>query len=537
MFGFIPASGRRPRITRPLMVTAAVCALTLAGCSGGSGSGSGTDSGTGSKTSSHGQLSLQFPGPPISLDPAKAGNGGSTMFASLAYDPLIYLSGSGELVPDLAAKWGFTDQANEVFELTLRSGVTFSDGSPLDAKAAAASMNYFLHAGGGLVGNVGPIAKIEDVSPTTVRITYKAPTPEAPLTLSQYNGMGNLIGPKGLADPQSLLTSSDGTGQYIYDGAGSVAGNRYAYKKNPHYFEPSAQHFDSAIVRVINNPNAVLSAAQTNQVQFASGNANTAAAAKQAGLKVQTAPFFNWSLNLVDRQGVVCKPLADVRVRQAIALAFDRPAIAKAMAGSYASGSNQALLPGTDGYDGSIGYGYDVAKAKSLLAQAGYPNGFKMTILTESVLDINNTYSQAIVDALKAIGVDATLQVQTTGIAQFAGDSLSKKYAALIFPTAGTTMSQLRSQITSGLFNPFNSADSQLDSIMQQAAAADSAQARTAQYQKASQQLQDLAWTVPIFATQSVYFTAAGLQNFQASVLNPNPMPVGPTSDLSWGLK
>lgn len=527
MSRFIPASGRHSGATRPrLAVAAAVCALALAGCSGG---------GTGAQTNS--QLSLQFPGPPISLDPAKAGNGGSAVFVSLAYDPLIYLSGSGRLVADLATKWGFTDHDNKVFELTLRSGVTFTDGSALDAKAAAASMNYFLHAGGGLVGNAGPVEKVEAVSPTTVRITYKAPTPEAALTLTQYNGMGNLIGPKGLANPQSLLTSSDGTGQFIYDGANSVADNRYVYKKNPHYFEPSAQHFDSTIVRVINNPNAVLSAAQTGQVQFASGGSDTAAAAKRAGLAVQTAPFFNWSLNLVDRQGAVCPALADVRVRQAIALAFDRAALAKAMAGSYASGSDQVLLPGTDGYDSGIGYGYDVAKAKSLLAQAGYPNGFKLTILTESVLDINNTYSQAIVDALGNIGIQATLQVQTTGIAQFAADALSKKYAAVIFPTAGTTMAQLNSQISTGLFNPFGSSDSRLDSILRQAASATSAQARTAQYQQASQRLQELAWTVPIFATQSVYFTAAGLENVQLSVLNPNPMPVGPTSELSWRLK
>jgi peptide/nickel transport system substrate-binding protein len=532
MFGFIPASGRHQGITRPHPVVAAaaaaaVCTLALAGCSGGAGAGSQSGS----------QLSLQFPGPPISLDPAKAGNGGSAMFVSLAYDPLIYLSGGGQLVPDLATKWGFTDHSNEVFELTLRSGVTFSDGSALDAKAAAASMNYFLHAGGGLVGNVGPVANVEAVSSSTVRITYKAPTPEAALTLTQYNGMGNLIGPKGLADPQSLLTSSDGTGQFTYDGADSVADSRYVYKKNPHYFEPSAQHFDSTTVRVINNPNAVLSAAQTGQVQFASGSAASAATAQRSGLKIVSAPFFNWSLNLVDRQGAVCPALADVRVRQAIALAFDRPAIAKAMAGSYASASDQVLLPGTDGYDSGIGYGYNVAKAKSLLAQAGYPNGFKITILTESVLDVNNTYSQAIVDALGAIGINATLQVQTTGIAQFTADSLSKKYAAVIFPTAGTTMSELDSQISNSLFNPFGSSDSQLDSIMQQAATASSAEARTAQYKLASQRLQALAWTVPIFATQSVYYTAAGLENFQASVLNPNPVPVGPTAALSWELK
>jgi peptide/nickel transport system substrate-binding protein len=529
MYGFIPASGRDPGVSRPRLAAvaaAAACALAMAGCSGG---GSGSHATT--------QLSIQFPGPPVSMDPAKAGNGGSTVFVSLAYDPLIYLSGKGELVPDLATEWGFTDNANKVFELTLRDGVTFSDGSKLTAEAAAASMNYFLKASGGLVGKVGPIAKVEAVAASKVRITYRNPTPEAATTLTQFNGMGNIIGPKGLADPKSLLTSSDGTGQYIYDGASSVADSRYVYKKNPHYFQPDAQHFDSAVVRVINNPNAVLSAATTGQVQFASGSSNTAAAAKSAGLKVGAAPFFNWSLNLVDRKGAVAPALADVRVRQAIALAFDRPAIAKALAGTYAAGSNQVLLPGTVGYDKSLGYDYDVAKAKSLLAEAGYPDGLKLTVLTESVIDVNNTYSQAIANALKDIGIDVKLQVQATGIAQFAADSLSKKYPALIFPTAGATMAELNSQIMNGLFNPFGSSDSQLDDILQQAAAATDEQTRTAKYQQASKRLQDLAWTVPIFSTENIYYVAKGMENVESSVLNPNPMPVGPTDALSWRLK
>lgn len=527
MYGFIHAFGRHPGVTRPrLAAVAAACALALAGCSGG---------GTGSHTSS--QLSLQFPGPPVSMDPAKAGNGGSTVFVSLAYDPLIYLSGKGELVPDLATKWGFTDHTNKVFELTLRKGVTFSDGSALNAKAAAASMNYFLKAGGGLVGKVGPIARIEAATPTKVRITFRRPTPEAATMLTQYNGMGNLIGPKGLANPASLLTSSDGTGQYIYDGAGSVTDNRYVYKKNPHYFQPAAQHFDSAVIHIINNPNAVLSAARTGQVQFASGSSHTAAAAKSAGLKVGAAPFFNWSLNLVDRKGAVAPALADVRVRRAIALAFDRPALAKAMAGPYATASKQVLLPGTDGYDKNIGYGYDVPKAKALLAEAGYPKGLRLTVLTESVIDVNNTYSQAIANALKDIGIDVKLKVQATGIAQFAADSLSKKYAAVIFPTAGTTMAELDSQIMNGLFNPFNSTDGTLDAILQRAATASDDATRTAQYQKASKRLEDLAWTVPILATQNIYYVADGLENVQSSVLNPNPMPVGPTAGLSWRLK
>src|SRR5689334_11135147 len=106
MYGNISAPGPSRRGSRPRpAAAAALCALSLAvaGCSGGGGSGSQTSN----------QLTLQFPGPPVSLDPAKAGNGGSTVFVSLAYDPLIYLSGKGDMEPDLATKWGFTDHANK----------------------------------------------------------------------------------------------------------------------------------------------------------------------------------------------------------------------------------------------------------------------------------------------------------------------------------------------------------------------------------------------------------------------------------------
>jgi peptide/nickel transport system substrate-binding protein len=480
-----------------------------------------------------GKFVMQFVGPPISLNPALAGNGGSSVFTALSYDPLIYLSNDGKLVPDLATSWTYVGDGNKTFELTLRQGVKFTDGTDLTADAVVASMKYFLKAGGSLASQAGAIDTIEAVSPTKVRITYKAPNPDAAMTMTQYAGIGSIIGPKGLADPKSLLTSSDGTGAYVYDKAGSVTNDHYHYTKNPHYFAPKAQTFSDVTVRIIPDPQAVLSAAKTGQIQFAGGAISTADSAKGAGLKVMSAPFFNWSLILGDTKGVVSKPLADPRVRQAIAYALDRKSLASALGGKYAAASGQVLLPNTDGYVSNFGFEYDLAKAKSLMSQAGYANGFAMTILTESLLDKDTTYSQAVAEALKAIGIKVKLQVESTGIGQFIGDALSKKYPAVIFPSAGIDMFQLHQQISAGLFNPFGSTDHQLDSILAQAFASSGSQ-RTSLYQQASRRYNELAWVVPMFSTSNLIYASSKLANVGMSAVNPNPMPEAPSPDLAW---
>lgn len=478
-------------------------------------------------------FTMQFAGVPVSLNPALGGNGESAVYVALAYDPLIYLTNEGKLVPDLATSWKYVGTDNTTFQLTLRKGVTFTDGSPVTAEAVVASMRYFLDAGGGLVSNVGDVAKVETAGPMTVRIHYGTPNPDAARTLTQYNGMGLIIGPDGLAHPKSLLTKTDGTGQYIYDTSTSVAGSHYDYVRNPDYFNPDAQQFEKVTVRVINDPQAVLSAVQTGQVSFAGGAAGTVEAAKSADLKVLSAPFFNWNLILADAKGTVAKPLGDQRVRHAIALALNRRGIAKAFGGKYHSPSDQVMLPGTDGYIEHFGYVYNLHKARSLMAAAGYPDGFSLTVLTESILDPNTKYSQVIANALKPIGIRVKLHVDSTSVPQFIGDAASKKFGAVIWPSAGSDMFAMYSQISTGVFNPFELGDAELTSILQRAFASSGAE-RTHLYQQAERRYNELAWLVPVFSEASLFYVAPNVSRASSSIANPNPMPVGPTAALSW---
>lgn len=518
---------RLARKRRPVALRAAVAAATataLGAC--------GTS--TVSQIKDPRSLAVQFVGAPISLNPALGGNGGSAIFTALDYDPLIYLSNDGKLVPDLATSWRYVGEGNRVFRLKLRPGVTFSDGNKLTAGNAVRSMRYFLKAGGALVSDVGDIASIGAVGPMTVEVRYRTPNPDAAQTMTQYHGIGSLIGPAGLAKPGTLLTSSDGAGAYGYDAGRSVANSEYVYRKNPKYFNPKAQKYASVTVRIIADAHSVLSAAQTAQVAVAAGDASTADAAKSAGLRVLNAPFFNWNLNLADTRGVIAKPLADPRVRQAIALCLNREQLANAFGPDYTKPSGQALLPGAEGYAKPLDYPYDLARAKSLMKQAGYAKGFDLTVLTQSLLDPNTTYSQAVAQELRAIGIRVTLKVDSASIPQFIGDANSKKYAAIIWPSSGTDMYQLYSQISRGIFNPFQHTDARLESILRTAFATSDRSRRVALYQEASRRYQQLAWNIPMFATPDLLYVNPDVSGARTSVQNPNPLPEAPVADLAW---
>lgn len=521
-------SASRPA-ARALLAAAAAVALTVgvAACTSSPSSSS-----TGSSTKG-GTLTTQFQGVPISLNPALGGSGGSAIFTGLAYDSLVYQTGDGKLIPDLATKWSFNDD-NTKLTLTLRKDVTFTDGQKMDAAAVKASLEYFLGAGGGDVRYAGPVASVDAPSSDTVVITYKSAYPDGPFFLTQYWGVGSIIGPKGLADPKSLLTSSDGTGQYAYSASDSVTNSSYTYVKNAKYFNPDAQQFDKVVVKVIGDPSATLSAVTTDQVSFASVNPTTAPNAKSSGLKIVTAPFFTWGLTLADYQGTLNPALANADVRQAIAMAIDRDALAGAIGKDYTTASGQLGAAGTDGYVKGYGIDFDATKAKSLLQKAGYGNGFTLDVLTENILDNQTTISQAIASDLGKIGIKVNLVVKNS-VPDFIQAALSKQYPALVWPVVGATSAQvLANFIQPGVTNPFGNTDATLTGLYTQAQQATSASDRTAIYQKITKASNDEGWFAPVVSNDNIYAVSSKLANVTASALNPNPLPEAPDAAYAW---
>ncbi|MGM7699119.1 ABC transporter substrate-binding protein [Microbacterium sp. A84] len=480
------------------------------------------------------ELILQFRGAPISLDPALQGTASGSVFTVLAYDPVIYQAPDGSLQPSLATDWGYVDDDYRQFEFTLRDGVEFASGEPVDADAVKASLDYFLGAGGGQLPRVGPVSSVEAVDESTVRINYDAPWADAAFSLTQTVMFGNIIGPDALADPSSLLQIMDGAGQYVYDAEASVPDSEYVYVHNPNYWNPDAQMWDKVVVEIIADPNAVLNAASTGQIDFGLGSPLFAEAAEAAGLTVEAAPFYNWELRLHDVNGEVNPALADQRVREAIGLAIDRESIVAALGGEYMSPSTQLVVEGLKGYNAEIGWGFDLERAEELMAEAGYEDGFAMSLVDSSLQDNQSQIAQAVASALEAIDIDVKLVVDAVSIPSFAEKVESGDYEASIWASNGNVGDAYRPFRSAGsMNNPFGVMDEEMETLYTASLSVGGDELEQT-YQEMSERWQEAAFSIPILTGYFVNYIGPKITNVNSSSLNPVMLPVGPEPEYNW---
>src|SRR5262249_16431534 len=159
-------------------------------------------------------------------------------------------------------------------------------------------------------------------------------------------------------------------------------------------------------------------ALETHQIQaFFDGTGTVAKSAKAAGFTVNVTygSAGTYAYFAYDAGGAVVKPLAKLKVRQALNYALNRKAIANAAVGAYARPISEQPTP--DGWVPKFAdyYPYDPSKAKALLAAAGYPNGF--TIANTNMLNAEpyTSIAEAAASDWAAIGVKVTLQLNASG--------------------------------------------------------------------------------------------------------------------------
>ncbi|WP_159047890.1 ABC transporter substrate-binding protein [Streptomyces sp. WM6378] len=504
------------------LATAAVLALAATACSG---SGSSDTAGGGGQG---GTLTVVAAGAPASLDPAEANVGSDNWFVNLAYDTALRQGANGRLEAGLATKWGYQGTGNTDFEFTLRDGLKFPDGAPLNAQAAAASLNYTRKNG----LNVAWASAIESVTatgPLTVHIHCSSPHPSLPQLLSQILMIGSMISPKGLAAPATMGTRSYGAGPYVLDSAHTASGDHDTYTPNPNYWDKTKVHWKKVVSKIVANPNSALQAVRTGQADAVAITPSQADTAKSRGLEVVGSPSVFMGVNLADRQGVVAGPLKDVRARQALNYAVDRDAITQALVPKHGHSTSQITLPGLDGFaaDYDDHYSYDPAKAKRLLAEAGYPNGFSLKAEMQGFLAID-LVTQAVTEQWKKIGVP-TEATTDTSIGQWLANATSKKYPVLGFGYGGASSYALSLDWMlphATAFNPFATSDPKLTAMLAKAAAAPADQ-QSALYQQIMRYVVDQAWFVSVLRMDGLYaFNAKKLTGFTAA---PSYLP-----DLAW---
>lgn len=497
----------------------AVLALAAAACGGGSTSGRAGKGDT---------LTLVSLSPPASLDPAKANvDPFSSWTVNLPYDSLMRFGRDGRIEPGLAVAWKYVGTGNKVFRMTLREGVRFADGTPVTAGAVAASIDYFRE--NGLNRSwLSAIKRVRATDVRTVLVECGSANPALPRLFTQISQIGSVISPAGLRNPGRLGTRSFGAGPYVLDPARTVTGDHYTFTPNPGYWDKSKIHWSTVVVKIIANQSSALQAVRTGQGDIVGIDPNSVDAAKSAGLTVVWSPGGMIGMNLIDRDGKVAKPLADLRVRKALNHAVDRAAIMKAVYRDYGKPSAQLTIPGSDSFDPSLdnAYPYDPGKARRLLAEAGYPHGFRLTVQTANFFGIN-LVTQAVLDQWQKVGVTAEVTTETT-VGGWLQSIMTRKFAATGFgygalPLYLQSLDWFLPNPTP--FNPFATQDPALTAGLAKAnAAAPEAQERL--YQAVMRTAVDKAWFVAVGRTDGNYAVSPRITG-----LEPDQRTFG---DVAW---
>jgi peptide/nickel transport system substrate-binding protein len=487
--------------------------LVLSACASGSAkSGSGTAVGD--------VLTVVTVASPQSLDPGKAQQN-DAWFDQLAYEPLIVRQSDGTMRPGLATSWSYQGSDNTTFVLHLRSGVKFSDGSALTAKSVVADLDYVAHGHGQLAPFLtGDTSTATD--PLTVTIKAAQPNPNFPLLLTQDYIVGGIISPKGLASTAQLGTHTFGAGPYMLDPADTVTGDHYTYVRNPNYFDPAGVHWQRVVLKVITNAQSVLNALRSGEAQVSVGDPSTIQAARQDGLTVASSPLLWNGVTLADRAGTVARPLADVRVRQALNYATNRGAIAGALFTGNGSPVDQVTVPGGYGYDPAMAkaYPYDPAKAKQLLTAAGYANGFTMTLVTSDYQQMN-LLAEALAPQWQQVGVRLKI-TDDANPDQYVSDAFSGK-----FPAFSTAFGQLPLWmegpslfLPAAAYNPFHTKDTALQSLYDRSSRATGTDQNGLDRQIVDHLVRQ-AWFVPVVSTGLPYYATTTVTGVSTSVHAP----------------
>ena len=522
---------RRRRWVRNCAVAAVLSAVTLvsAACAG-SGSTSGTSSTGSSTTQNGGTLTIANDATPVSLDPSISGIDDLAIFVQPAYESLITLLPNGQLTPGLATSWKFLNSTNTQFQLTLRPGVKFSDGTPMTAQSVVNSVLYWKAGKGAFAHYFAHLTSIKATGASTVTITLSEPFPDLPYMFDQQGLAGDIIAPAGVKDPSTLATQTFGAGPYVLDPSATIANNTYTYSPNPYYYDKSAIHYNKIVIKVFTDTNSALQALESGQIQLMIGDAQTATSlVGNSQINVLSSQVFWSGIWLMDWNGQTTKALGNVKVRQALNYAINRPALTKALFGSYATPSSQIRAPGFGGYAKANDdvYPYDPAKAKQLLAKAGYPNGFTLPV---TLATSGATMAQALSYQLAQVGVQLQLKVETT-TSQLATDLFDSKYSgwALSYSIDAPQMSYLLTMGQIPEFGvPTGPAGQQLASLYNTAISmpqADAASAWNNVYSLVTQQ----AYFLPIARTGSIYFASKSINvSAPGQLLNVDPLMITP---------
>lgn len=429
------------------------------------------------------------------------------------WDTLIYRDPkTNEYKGQLATSWKWID--DKTLELELRKGVKFHNGAEFDADDVVYTFSFVSKPENKTVtlGNVDWIDHVEKLDQYKIRIIARRTFPAAieylsgPLAIHPHEYYAK-VGPKGMNEKPI------GSGPYRV--AEHAVGKYIRLVRNPDYFkdspkpQPTVEKID---VRFIPDR-------QTQVAEMLSGGLDlirnvSLDEAQQLrtmpSLQVVSGEIMRYAfLQMDSREATLAPPLRDVRVRQAIMFAIDRPTIVKSIVGEGSRVLNTPCFPAQFGCTdaGAPPYPYDPAKAKALLAAAGFANGFDVDFYAYRDRD----QAEAMIGYLRSVGIKANLR-----FVQYAAhrDAVRAGKASLAHWTWGSfSINDVSAAVS--IFHKFAPDDANRDpevrDLLERADTSVDPAVRKEAYAKALALIAERAYVLPLYSIPINYVAAKDL--------------------------
>ncbi|OLT09619.1 hypothetical protein BJF78_30320 [Pseudonocardia sp. CNS-139] len=335
---------------------------------------------------------------PSTLDPQAVNDRASRVVTDNVFETLLVRDANAAITPHLATGYERVDDTTWTFDL--RAGVTFSDGTPFDAEAAAASINRIVDPDYTTqrTSYTEGIEAASVVDADTISISTDGPDPVLPAQLTSIPMV-----PLAASSPDFGQALVVGTGPYVVSAWNR--GRSIQLARNDAYWGP-APELAGFEVRVVPDSQTALSALQTGEVDLVFDLLPEQAALAPKVSIVEAADFSYIAFN------TYAPELADPRVRVAMNLAVDKETLAETVYDGHAvPNAAQHLTPQMLGYNPAVqAFPYDPDRARTLLAEAGFANGFDIELhVPIGRYSKGEETADYVAGQLQAVGIRATV--------------------------------------------------------------------------------------------------------------------------------
>ena len=345
-------------------------------------------------------------------DPTGTAGPSDAAFSFPCVEPLVIIDKNNNIQPWLAEEILPAADGSSL-TLKLRQGIYFSDGAPFNADAAKVNIDNGINSA--MWPNMKKVKECVVVDEYTIRLNFVDGKWDwtAVKSLAGFWSV-MMFSPKFLAeyDAQYKMTHVVGTGPFIL--TEYVRDQRLSYDRNDNYWR-GKPYLDGIDYNIIADPTVALLAYKAGDLDMLGVQAKDAQGLIDEGFVITTSTDMVFNMCVLPSSANPDSPTADVRVRRAFEYSLDKQELVDALTYGYGVATNQlfCLPPYMD--PTTVGYPHDVAKAKALLTEAGYPNGLTTTLYY--VDGMPNDLPLAMQGQLAEAGI--TLNLEAVGYIKF----------------------------------------------------------------------------------------------------------------------